>query len=217
MGKVTFTPKQRLIFDEVKKSDFIRQNFYFTGGTALSSVYLHHRLSEDLDFFSVEKFDPLAILNLVTQWSEIHNFKVTSQELEVVRVFILEFKDKEKLKVDFGYYPYNRLEKGQKIDSFNVDSLLDIGVNKLQTIHQRTDVKDFVDLYFLLREFTVWDLMEGVRVKFKTELEPYTVAADYLKVDSFEYLPTMLTPLDLATLQKFFQDRAVKLSEQVVK
>lgn len=217
MGKVTFTPKQRLIFDEVKKSDFIRQNFYFTGGTALSSVYLHHRLSEDLDFFSVEKFDPLAILNLVTQWSEIHNFKVTSQELEVVRIFILEFEDKEKLKVDFGYYPYNRLEKGQNIDSFNVDSLLDIGVNKLQTIHQRTDVKDFVDLYFLLREFTVWDLMEGVRVKFKTELEPYTVAADYLKVDSFEYLPTMLTPLDLTTLQKFFQNGAVKLSKQVVK
>ena len=26
--------------------------FYLTGGTALSAFYLHHRLSEDLDFFT---------------------------------------------------------------------------------------------------------------------------------------------------------------------
>ena len=27
-------------------------HFYLTGGTALAEFYLHHRLSEDLDFFS---------------------------------------------------------------------------------------------------------------------------------------------------------------------
>src|SRR5258708_17660707 len=28
------------------------KDFYLTGGTALSAFYLHHRLSEDLDFFT---------------------------------------------------------------------------------------------------------------------------------------------------------------------
>ena len=211
------TSKQQLIFDEVKKSDFLKQNFYFTGGTALSSVYLHHRLSEDLDFFSQEQFDSLAILNLMTEWGKKHNFKITSKELEVVRIYLLEFKDKEKLKVDFGYYPYKRVNPGKLIDSFEVDSLLDIAVNKLQTIHQRSEIKDFVDLYFLLKEFTVWDLMEGVRVKFRTELDPYTIAADCLKADRFENLPTMLVPFELLELKNFYKDLAKKLGSRVVK
>ena len=213
---ITLTPKQQLIFDEIKNSDFIKKNFYFTGGTALSAVYLHHRLSEDLDFFSQDKFDTLPILNLMTQWSRKHKFKIASQEMEVVRIFLLEFSDKEKLKVDFGYYPYKRLEKSKKIGSVEVDSLFDIAVNKLQTIHQRNQVKDFVDLYFLLKQFTVWDLMDGVRVKFKIELDPYAVAADCLKVNGFEQLPIMLKPLGLNKLRQFYKDLAKKLGSSVV-
>lgn len=215
MGKVTFTPKQKIIFDEVKKSGFLKENFYFTGGTALAVCYLHHRESEDLDFFSEQKFDTLAILNLITEWSKKIGFKITSEEWEVVRIFLLEFSDREMLKVDFGYYPYKRLRKGSAIDSFEVDSLFDIAVNKLQTIHQRSEVKDFVDLYFLLKEFTVWDLIEGVRVKFRMELDPYTIAADYLKADSFENLPKMLVPLKLEELQDFYKNLAKKLGSKI--
>lgn len=217
MGQIDLTAKQQIIFDEIEKSDFLRQNFYFTGGTALASIYLHHRLSEDLDFFSSEKFDTLAILNLITEWSKKHRFKVTSQENEVVRIFLLEFPDKEKLKVDFGYYPYKRLKKGQLVGSIEADSLLDIAVNKLQTIHQRSDVKDFVDLYFLLKKFTVWDLMEGVRIKFRMELDPYTVAADYLKIERFEDLPKMLVPFSLKDMQDFYKEKAKQLGMSVVK
>lgn len=217
MGQIDLTSKQQIIFDEIEKSDFIRENFYFTGGTALASIYLHHRLSEDLDFLSPEKFDTLAILNLITEWSRKHHFEIDSEENEVVRIFFLEFPDKEKLKVDFGYYPYKRLKKGQFAGSVEADSLLDIAVNKLQTIHQRSDVKDFVDLYFLLKQFTVWDLIEGVRIKFGIELDPYTIAADYLKVERFEDLPKMLVPLNLKDLQDFYREKAKELGMSVVK
>ncbi len=217
MGKVAFTPKQQIIFDEISNSSFIKQNFYFTGGTALSAVYLNHRLSEDLDFFSEKKFDTLDILNLMTEWGEKHRFKIESEERTVVRIFILEFPDKEKLKVDFGYYPYKRLSPGNVIDEVEIDSLLDIAVNKLQTIHQRDEVKDFIDLYFLLKTFTVWDLIEGVRVKFKIELDPYTISADCFKAEKFNYLPNMLVPLDLSDLKNFYKELAKKLCSSVVK
>jgi hypothetical protein len=37
MGKIQFaTPEQELILDAVKQNNFLRANFYFTGGTALS-------------------------------------------------------------------------------------------------------------------------------------------------------------------------------------
>lgn len=221
MGKVkqklNLTPKQQIIFDEVKNSDFIKKNFYFTGGTALSALYLNHRLSEDLDFFSEEKFDTLPIVNLITEWGKKHQFKINSREEEVVRIYLLEFRDKEPLKVDFGYYPYKRLKIGQIVDSIQVDSLFDIAVNKLQTIHQRNNVKDFVDLFFLLKKFTVWDLIEGVKVKFRMELDPYTIAAACLKAEKFEDLPVMLVPLDLLELKNFYKDLAKKLGSSVVK
>lgn len=216
MGGMTLTAKQQIIFGEVGLSNFLRKNFYFTGGTALSSVYLQHRLSEDLDFFSQEKFDTLPLSNLITQWGQKHKFKISYEEKEVVKIFNLEFPDGEKLKVDFGYYPYKRLRKGKFIGGFWVDSLFDIAVNKLQTIRQRSEVKDFVDLYFLLKDFTVWDLMEGARVKFRMEPDPYLIAVDFLTVSNFGNLPQMLVPLELKNLQSFYTDLAKKLGGAVV-
>lgn len=214
---MNLTTQQQIIFDEVCLSNFLKKNFYFTGGTTLSAVYLQHRLSEDLDFFSQEKFDTLPILNLITQWGQKHKFKTNYEEKEVVKIFNLEFTDGEKLKVDFGYYPYKRLRKGKFIDAVEVDSLFDIAVNKLQTIRQRSEVKDFVDLYFLLKEFTVWDLMEGARVKFRMEPDPYLIAVDCLKSRNFENLPVMLKPLSLDQLKAFYKDLAKQLGRKIIK
>ncbi len=213
---MTLTPKQQIIFDEVGLSNFLKENFYFTGGTALSGVYLQHRLSEDLDFFSQEKFDNLSILNLLTGWGKKHNFSFLLKENEVVKIYLLEFSDGEKLKVDFGYYPYPRVRKGKTIASVQIDSLFDIAINKLSTIMQRTEVKDFVDLYFLLKQFSLWDLMEGVGVKFRIKTDPYLVGINCLKIELFDSLPKMLKPLTLDELKDFYMDLAKKLGETVV-
>ena len=70
MGKIQIlTKEQQIILDVVKKSEFLQSNFYFTGGTALSAFYLKHRSSDDLDFFSQERFDQQTIFTLVQDWS----------------------------------------------------------------------------------------------------------------------------------------------------
>ena len=43
------------------------------------------------------------------------------------------------------------------MDNLEIDSLLDIAVNKILTLSSRAEVKDFVDLYFLLQKFSLWD------------------------------------------------------------
>ena len=43
--------------DEFKKDPYLLATFYLTGGTALAEYYLHHRKSEDLDFFCNTDFD----------------------------------------------------------------------------------------------------------------------------------------------------------------
>jgi len=120
------------------------------------------------------------------------------------------------LKVDFSQYPYIQLEKPEMIRNIPVDSIVDIATNKLLTISQRTSVKDFVDLYFLLQTHSVYDLMEGVKIKFGIKTEPFLLSADFLKVDSFTFLPRMIKPLTLEELQRFFRAQAVELCRQVV-
>jgi predicted nucleotidyltransferase component of viral defense system len=217
MGKIQIlTKEQQVILDLVKNNEFFRSNFYFTGGTALSAFYLKHRYSDDLDFFSQERFDQQIILTLIQEWSQKYKFSIKSSRFaEVVYVFMLQFNN-EILKVDFGYYPYKRVEKSLMLDGIKIDSLLDIAVNKLLTISQRYSVKDFVDLYFLLQKFSIWDLIEGVRIKFKVELEPLLLGADFLKIEEFDYLPRMTAPLTLIELKEFFRQQAKEIGRKSV-
>lgn len=213
------TNQQKIILDEVKKSDFVRKNFYLTGGTLLSFYYLQHRLSDDLDFFSEQKFETLAVFNLLQELSQKHHFTLSVRFNDPLYVANLVFENGQTLKVDFAHYPYKRLDKSLNIEGLAIDSLLDIAVNKLLTVNQRNDVKDFVDLYFLLNElgkYTIWDLMEGVKVKFRFEMEPIPLAYDFLKAERFTFLPRMIKPLELSELQRFFRELALEVGGKVI-
>lgn len=217
MGKITvITPKQQLLLDEFKKDSYLRDHFYFSGGTALSLYYLQHRKSVDLDFFSEEKFDPQEVLRIVTSWAEKHSGTVEYVPIEQTHVFNFTFPNKQTVKVDFSLYPYKRVEESKVVDNISVDSIIDIAVNKLLVAEQRTEVKDFVDLYFLLEQFTVWDLIEGIRIKFRVNLDPFVIGSDFFKVEQFDYLPKMIKPLTLDELKSFFRQKAKEIGAKSV-
>lgn len=218
MGEIqVLTKEQKIILDEISQSEYLRSHFYFTRGTALSAYYLHHRDSDDIDIFSQEKIDNEVILGLMQNWSTKNHFTFTSNFVEVVYRFNLTFSDTTSLKVDFACYPYKQIEKPTLINNFPTDSLVDIAVNKLFTISQRDDIKDFVDLYFLLQKFSFWDLREGVRMKFRRDIEPLLLATDFLKAEDFDYLPRMIVPLSLDNLKVFFREEAKKLGKTAVR
>ena len=216
MGEIhILTKEQQLILDEIKQSNDLSQ-FYFTGGTALSALYLQHRYSEDLDLFSENKFDNQTILGLVEGWSKKYHFTFQSEFHEVVYIFQIQFPNAPLLKVDFGFYPYKRIGESKLLRGVKTDSLNDIAVNKLFTITQRTTIKDFVDLYFLLPKFGIWDLMYGVESKFRTKLEPFIVSSDFLKVEEFDIMPRMIKPLTPRDLKIFYREQAKNLGRQSV-
>jgi predicted nucleotidyltransferase component of viral defense system len=213
MGEnISFTKEQKFIIDKISKEPNLSSKFYFTGGTALSCFYLHHRYSEDLDFFTEHKFDHEVVKSIISRWAKDENFTFKAIWKEVVYIFILTFPNGINLKLDFGYYPYKRVEKGKDFEGVTVDSLLDIAINKLTTINQRIAVKDFVDLYFLFQEFTIWDLIEGMRVKFNIKTEPFLLAGDFLKVEEFEIMPRMIKPLTLDELKIFYRQKTQELA-----
>lgn len=218
MGKNSIlTDKQRIILEEISRNRTLCDRFYFSGDTALSELYLQHRYSDDFDFFSLQKFDQRMIFSFLTELSKKLNISFNSQFIEPVYSCTLKFPGKYLLKLDWAYYPYKQLEKGGKFNNLEVDSLLDISVNKLLTITQRAEVKDFVDLFFLLKKFTVWDLIEGVKSKFKMETEPLTLASHFILAEDFDFLPRMIVPLTLTDLKNFFLLQAKSLGKTAVK
>jgi len=217
MGKVQIiTENQKIILGEIKNNAWLKRSFYLSGGTALSAFYLQHRYSNDLDFFSKEKFDNEIIFSLMGEWGKNHGFSFQSRFVEVVYKFNLEFKGSQSLTIDFAYYPYGQLGEELNFEGIRIDSLFDIAVNKMLIIGQRTDVKDFVDLYFLLQKFSVGDLMEGVKKKFMMEQEPLLLAADLLKIEDFDFLPRMVKPLNLEQLKNFFREKARELGSKSI-
>lgn len=211
-----FTPIQKTIFEAFSKTD-LAKDFYFTGGTCLSVFHFQHRESEDLDFFSESDFDADLTGKFMEEMALKLNAKLRSTFHERVKIF--EFVDSRNqliIKVDFGFYPHPRLKKGVVINGVEIDSLEDIGANKIHTILQRTQVKDFVDLYFLLEKYTVWDLLHFAQQKFRVEIDLVWLATSLLKVDSFEYLPKMLIPLELSRLQDFYKKLAKKLGKTII-
>lgn len=217
MGKISIiTPKQQVLLDELSKDLDFTSKFYFSGGTALSLYYLAHRQSIDLDFFSERTVDVLSVTAKVNTLSLKHNFAIDYIKVEDTHIFNLIFNKNESVKVDFAFYPYKRLEKGKKIGGMEVDSFKDIAVNKLVAAIQRSEVKDFVDLFFLLKEFTLWDLIDGVKVKFNLKFDPLFIGSDFLKVEQFDYLPKMIKPLDIETLKSFFRQKAKDLASQSI-
>ncbi len=232
MGKVKihernlgFTKLQKSIFDEFAANSKLTKTFYsqkssayFTGGTALSVIYLNHRESEDLDFFSERGFDNLIVREFIDKIAKDNKLKVRFTEVFSTRIFnLVDSSKKPVIKIDFNYYPYSRVERGMKVKGVEIDSLKDIAINKLAAINDRFEVKDYVDLYFLLEKFDLANLTLGVKSKFRLELDSIMVAANFLKAEQFEYLPKMKSTLKLSDLKKFFTKKAQEMAMTVIK
>ena len=224
MGKVkkisvsttpNFTSIQRLVFNEFSKNKILRERFYFTGGTALSAFYLTHRESEDLDFFSESNFENKLTDKFIEHIAETLKLESRLTQINDTRIYELSKGKRLIIKIDFNTYPYRRLKKGLKFQEVTVDNLFDIATNKLQTIISRTQVKDFVDLYFLLQKFSFWDLLYGVKEKFRMDDDLVLLSSNFLQVKQFDTLPKMLVPLTLKELKDFYMELAKKIGKRI--
>jgi len=204
------------IAHEVLASSFLKNKFYWTGGALLSFFYLHHRYSFDLDFFSFNKLDQLQIIKFINKISKELNTSVKITKKEMVLWFELQ-KGKETLKIDFLEYPYPQIDKGIIYQGIKIDSIKDIGANKLLILNLTEESKDYVDLYFILKEkFSIWELIEAVKLKFNLELDLILLGEDFLKVEKIDYLPQMIKSLTLKELKSFFQDQAKKIGKKII-
>lgn len=113
------------------------RRFYLAGGTALA-IQLGHRISVDLDFFSVDDFEPQNLLiSLNESLGEINVRNMSKGTLNSVI---------NGEKVSFLRYPYKNIYPPLDFRGCPIADYRDIGATKLMTISQRGLTRDFYDL-----------------------------------------------------------------------
>jgi len=161
------TERQRKFLSLFAEEKDLAQEYVLSGGTALAEYYLHHRLSEDLDFFTQNKVDAMRVRQFVEKARDnMQASDITSQKLYDRHIFLLKFSDEE-LKVEFTQYPFSALEKEAEQDGVLIASLRDIATGKLFAIFDRFEPKDYFDLYVLLKNghTTIEQLREDLHKK----------------------------------------------------
>lgn len=133
--------------------------FYLAGGTGLA-LQLGHRISDDLDFFSHQSFNPEEIVSMLGE-----EFPVTVIGEARGTLHILYNED---VKISFFLYPYRLGHPLLDFKDCFLADYRDIAAMKLVAVSQRGSKKDFVDLYAVLKpgKMSILQLKELVELKF---------------------------------------------------
>jgi len=207
------TEKQRAVINLIARSP-LRPEFFFTGGTALSACYLQHRYSDDLDFFTESDLAvprvPAVMEKVAADLGAAIQFRrMTGSFLEC----FLTFPAGELVEMDFAQDAPFRFGPRRLVEELGVevDNLLGIAANKLSALYDRSEPKDFVDVYVIHREVLPFpELVEKTRQKY-VGLDSYWLAQACARAREVRMLPRLIKPVSLEELQAFFEDQARRL------
>lgn len=133
--------KERL--DLWKKLKFFDADNFLAGGTALA-LQIGHRKSYDFDIFSRREI----YANLINKVNKIVDInKVITNNVDELTII----SDKG-IKITFLYYPFIFRNQTIKSDSLDLLSIIDIASSKAYSIGRRKTYRDYVDLYFILKQ-----------------------------------------------------------------
>lgn len=147
--------KTRNVLEKIRLIGITKQ-FYLAGGTALA-LYLGHRESIDLDWFSDQSFSNDDL----------------KKELSTQGFFELDREDKDtilgildRVRISFFRYNYGLINPPVDFEGTKIASEQDIAAMKIDAISSRGSKKDFVDIYFLLQKYSLGELINFFERKY---------------------------------------------------
>ena len=134
--------------------------FGLVGGTAIA-LHLGHRESIDFDLFTFEAFNSSQIRNIVRKDNKIDNILVNNSDELTISV--------DGVKTTFYKYPF-LVDFSESLDSIiKLPGLLTLAAMKVYALGQRAKWKDYVDLYFIFKKYSLKEVVEKAQEIFKTE------------------------------------------------
>ena len=127
------------------------------GGTALALQY-GHRQSIDLDFFGDLTCEHEITQEILSKYGKVTVLKETKN----IRIYVVD-----NIKVDFVHYScYPWLEDAIFEDGIRLASPKDIAAMKINAIEGRGTRKDFVDVFFLLKHYSLQEILSFYKAKY---------------------------------------------------
>lgn len=175
-----------LVLREIYSSPF-KNSLVFKGGTALHKLYLHERLSVDLDFTELEDLDIDAFKNvLIIKEINSEIKKVVRPEasisIDLKYISLLNYPDSIKVDISLREKPLLELKdavlKSPYFSDFQVKTfqIEEMAAEKLRALVQRKRPRDYFDMWVLLKEIDVKDFEKLAEKKL-------VVANDKLSID----------------------------------
>jgi len=167
------------------------------GGTSLA-LQIGHRISVDLDLFGEVEFDN----QLFNDFDKVQVIK-KSKNINIFEI--------NNVKVDIVNYSYPWLDRELHIENIRLASLKDIAAMKIAAVTGRGSKKDFVDLFFLLKEFSFNEIISFYEQK-------YSDASIYLALKSLLYFDDADNepPLNMI-IEAPWQSVKEKIKKEVIK
>jgi predicted nucleotidyltransferase component of viral defense system len=189
----------------------VADSFYLTGGTALARFYFHHRESIDLDLFTNQRdadFDAVnrAVLGILQTLA----LRIQSQVTTPTFLQYIVVNDSDvTLKMDFVKDVPVHFGATREIDGLRLDSLENIGANKVLAVFGRTDAKDFIDLYWILqRTNLMFDDLYALAKEKDLGLSELYLAYALHSAAKIKLFPRMLEPLPWEQILIYFEELA---------
>ncbi|MCK4781766.1 nucleotidyl transferase AbiEii/AbiGii toxin family protein [Candidatus Parcubacteria bacterium] len=198
MHKKVINQKTENLLSKLTESKIIK-DFYLAGGTALALQY-GHRKSIDLDWFNQKDFDTAKLKKDLAQLGKII---IDSEEKNTLNLTI------NNVKLSFLGYPYKLLFPFVKWRGIKLADPRDIACMKLDAVSSRGAKKDFIDLYFILKDCSLVELMRFFNKKYQkieyNQLHILKSLVYFVEADS-EPMPIMLQEIDWQEVKKYFQE-----------
>lgn len=123
--------------------NLFRNKFYLVGGTAIA-LHLGHRRSIDFDLFTIKRVNRIQIKKILSDKSP-GNIEFGYEDVNQMHAKI------NSVKITFFNYPYSVPATIDFDGIINLPSLPDLAAMKAFAFGQRAKWKDYVDMYFLLK------------------------------------------------------------------
>ncbi len=198
-----FNPNQVQLLPLVKQ---FKREFYLVGGTAIA-LYIGHRRSIDFDLFKFSPIKPRSILQTISGFE--YKFSVTRRVTEQLNVNIND------VKFTFYQYPFKISAIEKLEDILRLPNLLDLAAMKAYALGRRSKWKDYVDLYFILKDhFTINQISERTIEIFGQLFSEKLFRAQLSYFDDIDYsepVEFLVQPVPGEEIKNFLIDKATDI------
>ncbi len=191
-------PKKQISVLKKTGPELSSRQFYLAGGTALA-VYLGHRISVDLDWFTSSPFDDAMLIAQSLRHSGIQ-FEIEQMSSGTLHGNV------QGVRVTLWQYQYPLIQPLKHWGEMDCDlaALEDLACMKLSAIAQRGARKDFCDIYALgTKCFSLREMLDFYQKKFAIQdIGSVIYALAYFDDAESERMPRMLWDVKWGDIKK---------------